>query len=85
MLSEQTVIIEPGVKAGRPIERFSRSFQNFAARETSGGILLLIASLAAIVWANSPWAQSYFALWHTTLTIGAGAGALSRDLAFLGQ
>ncbi|HEY3823789.1 MAG TPA: Na+/H+ antiporter NhaA [Bryobacteraceae bacterium] len=82
MLSEQTAILEPAVKAGRPIERFSRPFQDFAARETSGGILLLIATMAAIFWANSPWAESYFALWHTTLTLGAGTSTLSGDFHF---
>ncbi len=67
----------------RPIERLIRPFQEFAAREASGGILLLAATLAAIVWVNSPWAATYFALWHTTVTIGVGASILSRDLHFL--
>jgi hypothetical protein len=44
MFSDQTKTIEPAVKAARPIERFSRSFQDFAAPETSGGILLLTAT-----------------------------------------
>ena len=30
--------------------------------ETVGGMLLLIAAAFALVWANSPWADSYFAL-----------------------
>jgi Na+:H+ antiporter, NhaA family len=66
----------------RPIERLIRPFQEFAAREASGGILLLAATLAALAWVNSAWASSYFAVWHTTLTIGLGASAFSRDLHF---
>ncbi|KAA0116005.1 Na+/H+ antiporter NhaA [Mycolicibacterium sp. P9-22] len=53
-------------------------------KETVGGIILLIAAAAAIVWANSPWAESYFALrdlelggepfgLHLNLSVGAWA------------
>ncbi|KAM9861801.1 Na+/H+ antiporter NhaA [Leucobacter sp. BZR 635] len=51
-------------------------------KETVGGILLVIAALAAVVWANSPAAASYFALrdftigyepWHLKLSLGAWA------------
>jgi NhaA family Na+:H+ antiporter len=28
-------------------------------RETVGGVLLLIAAAAALVWANSPWSHIY--------------------------
>ncbi|OUM45321.1 Na+/H+ antiporter NhaA [Arthrobacter sedimenti] len=51
-------------------------------KETVGGILLLIASAIAIVWANSPFADSYFAIrdyefgyapWHLELSVGAWA------------
>ena len=51
-------------------------------RETVGGILLVAAAAIAIVWANSPWAESYFALrdfhlgyapWHLNLSLGAWA------------
>jgi NhaA family Na+:H+ antiporter len=65
-----------------PILRLIRPFQEFAARETSGGILLLLCTVAALVWANSPWAQSYAALWHIPLTLGFSEFTLSRDLHF---
>jgi len=68
--------------ARRPIERLVRPFQAFAARESSGGILLLLATLLALVWANSLWANSYFALWHTTVTLGFGANTVAHDLHF---
>jgi NhaA family Na+:H+ antiporter len=75
-------IIGPGTTASRPIERLTRPFQEFAARETSGGILLLLSTLTALVWANSLWAKSYFALWHTTVGVGFSGFTLSRDLHF---
>jgi NhaA family Na+:H+ antiporter len=31
-------------------------------RETVGGALLLVATVVALVWANSPWSDSYLAL-----------------------
>ncbi|HYZ04596.1 MAG TPA: Na+/H+ antiporter NhaA, partial [Rubrobacter sp.] len=31
-------------------------------------------------WANSPWGESYAALWHTKLTVGVGDASISKDL-----
>lgn len=51
-------------------------------KETVGGIMLLIAAVAALIWANSPAADSYFAIrdfkvgyepWHLDLSIGKWA------------
>ena len=60
--------------------RIVRPFQDFAHKQSSGGILLIAASLVALVWANSPWGESYAALWHTKLTVGLGEYSLSKDL-----
>ena len=65
-----------------PIVKLVRPFQDFAARETSGGILLLACTIVALIWANSPWVKSYAALWHTHLTLGLGGFSLSHDLHF---
>lgn len=65
-----------------PILTLSRPFQEFAGRETSGGILLLTCTVVALIWANSPWAQSYTALWHVPLTVGLGSLGLSKELHF---
>jgi Na+:H+ antiporter, NhaA family len=35
--------------------------------ETFGGILLLVAATIALLWANSPWADAYFALANTVV------------------
>ncbi|MBP3037139.1 Na+/H+ antiporter NhaA [Arthrobacter sp. zg-ZUI100] len=51
-------------------------------KETVGGILLLIATVAALIWANSPASGSYFAIrdfefgyepWHLELSVGEWA------------
>jgi len=59
-----------------------RPFQEFAGRETSGGILLLACTVVALVWANSIWAHHYTALWHTPFTVGLGRFNLSNELHF---
>jgi len=44
--------------------------ESFIHRETSGSILLFGATVVALIWANSPWSASYFALWKIPLKIG---------------
>ena len=63
-----------------PVERIVRPFQDFAHKQSSGGILLIVATAIALAWANSPWAQSYVALWQTKLTVGVGDFSISKDL-----
>ncbi len=64
-----------------PVSLF-RPFLEFAANKTSGGILLLFCTVVALVWANSPWAGSYQAVWHTNLTVSLAGRALNHDLHF---
>lgn len=40
-------------------------------KETIGGLLLIIAAIIALIWANSPFADSYFTLRDTTIGIDA--------------
>jgi NhaA family Na+:H+ antiporter len=63
-----------------PAERIVRPFQDFTDKQSSGGIVLIAATVIALAWANSPWAESYVALWHTKLTVGVGDFSLSKDL-----
>ena len=62
------------------MERIVRPFQDFAHKQSSGGVLLIAATAVALVWANSPWGDSYAALWHTKLTVGVGDASISKDL-----
>ena len=64
----------------RPVERIVRPFQDFAHKQSSGGILLIIAAAVALVWADSPWGESYASLWHTKLTVSVGDFSISKDL-----
>jgi NhaA family Na+:H+ antiporter len=64
----------------RPVERIVRPFQDFAHKQSSGGILLIAATVVALLWANSPWSESYADLWHTKLTVSIGDFSISKDL-----
>ena len=54
--------------------------RRFAATQSAGAAVLLAATLAALVWANSPWGDSYEAFWRTDLSISLGSAALELDL-----
>jgi hypothetical protein len=55
-------------------------FQQFFHSEVTGSILLLIATVLALVWANSPWAESYFVLLHTEIAVHIGPYQLVLDM-----
>lgn len=63
-----------------PIERILSPFQRFTQAESAGGILLLVATVAALAWANSPWGESYFHLWEIPISIGAPGFGLTETL-----
>ena len=46
-----------------------RPLLHFLHIETSGGILLLLATAAALIWVNSPVGDSYAHFWHTPIEI----------------
>jgi Na+:H+ antiporter, NhaA family len=69
-----------GVKRTRPVEQIVRPFQDFADKTSSGGILLITAAIVALVWANSPWGESYTGLWGTELSVSLGPFSIKDDL-----
>ena len=52
-------------RVGRPVRRFIRI-------EAAGGMVLLLATIAALVWANSPWSESYHDILETHISIEVG-------------
>ena len=46
--------------------------RDFLSAETGGAVVLLGAALAALLWANSPWPESYEDVWTTDLSIRIG-------------
>jgi len=53
---------------------------DFVKSEVSGGAVLLIAAITAMLWANAPFGDSYQSFWETELTIGFGDLAITEDL-----
>lgn len=62
--------------ATRPLERFLHI-------QAASGILLLLSAAVALVWANSRWAGTYAALWHTPLGLRLGPFEFVRPLEWL--
>jgi len=54
--------------------------RDFLSTETGSASVLLAATVAALVWANSPWRSSYTDVWNTVLSIHVGSGEISATL-----
>jgi Na+/H+ antiporter NhaA len=54
--------------------------RGFLSTETGGALVLLAAAVAALLWANSPWSDSYESFWTTKLSITLGSDGISLDL-----
>ena len=63
-----------------PIERLLKPFRKFVAIEAASGILLLFAAAAALLIANSPYAESFNVFWHTHLRVSIGAWEIDESL-----
>lgn len=61
--------------ARRPLDAFLRI-------EAASGLLLLFAAGVALLWANSPWRDSYTRLWQVTLGLRVGGFIFDRSLAW---
>lgn len=60
-----------------PVARaLARPMVRFLAQETASGVLLLVATAAALIWVNSPFGESYHHFWDTSLAINIGEGHL---------
>src|ERR687891_561818 len=54
--------------------------RDFLSRETGSAVILVAAAAAALVWANSPWPDSYESVWTTDLSVTLGDEGISLDL-----
>jgi Na+:H+ antiporter, NhaA family len=78
MMVERTI---PPIQP-RPIARFLQPFSRFTAMEAAGGLLLLIATLVAILVANSPWGSWYSKFLHLPFAIALAGEQLDGSLHF---
>ena len=65
-----------------PANTFLLPLEKFLHIEASSGVMLLLAGIIALLWANSPWSASYASLWHTPLTLGFHDFLITEPLHF---
>ena len=71
---------DDGTTPGQRRTSFIRPLTDFLSAEASGGIVVVLAAVVAMVWANSPWKGSYQALWSTDFGATFGRFTFSMDL-----
>ena len=59
-----------------------RRLERFLTVEAASGMMLLGATAVALLWANSPWAHSYQALWQARLALGHAGFVPAQPLHF---
>lgn len=62
------------------VRRLRTSFQNFFMLESAGGIILLITTAMALIWANSTAGETYDAFWHMPVGFEIGPFGISMSL-----
>ena len=61
-------------------QHFLQPLRDFVHNQASSGIVLLASAVVALVWANSPWSDTYYDFWHTEIAFEVGAFHISYDL-----
>ncbi len=61
-------------------QRLIRPLTDFLHEEAGAGVLLVVAAVAAMVWANSPWSDTYVDLWNTEALLRVGDHVLDFTL-----
>ncbi len=65
---------------GPLIKPIVEPFQSFIHAESAAGILLMISTVIALVWANSPWTEAYAAFRRLPVTLGVGDFVVTEPL-----
>jgi Na+/H+ antiporter NhaA len=70
----------PGPAQRVSVPTLSPSSKLYFGTEAGGSALLLVGTVLALLWANSPWSDSYASFWTTQATLRIGGAELSLDL-----
>ncbi|HEY8452562.1 MAG TPA: Na+/H+ antiporter NhaA [Natronosporangium sp.] len=62
------------------VRNLAQPVRVFVATEVGSALILLAAAAAALLWANSPWGDTYEQFWHTELSIRLAGASLDLDL-----
>jgi len=66
-----------------PIDYLLYPVQEFIKTETSGSLFLIGTTVLALIWANSPWGQSYIDLWRTHMEFNIAGDFFKLDKSLL--
>lgn len=66
--------------AADSIDKVLRPIERYLHNESAGGILLLASAIIAVVWANSPFADSYIHLWENEVSLKVGNYTIGNTL-----
>lgn len=77
---ERLLSATPESGAGRGLPALMRPLQEFISTETLGGILLLVATIAALAWVNAPFGDSYLDFWDSHISIDLNFVRLDESL-----
>ena len=61
-------------------DRFTRPFARFLKIEAAAGLILLLATLAALILSNSAWSTPFLAFWETPIGLHFGSLDFTRSL-----
>lgn len=64
-------------------DKILSTLDRFLHIEALSGIVLLIATASALIWANSPAAHSYHEFWESRVALSFGSYSISQSLHFL--
>ena len=68
------------LQSDRRLARAAQPIVRFLHIEAAGGILLVVATVAALVLANSPWHAGYESFWSRSIRIEIDAYRFDEDL-----
>ena len=72
--------LRPGPELRVATPQLTMSVRRFIANEAGSAAALLLTTIIALVWANSPWSHGYESLWATRTGVRIGSWSLDMDL-----
>jgi Na+:H+ antiporter, NhaA family len=80
--SDRTPPPEVWTPARRAAQALASPIHRFLSIEAASGVMLIVAIVGALVWANSPLHDSYEALWRVPIGINVGAWSVQHPLLY---
>jgi NhaA family Na+:H+ antiporter len=79
-LRKERLICDDALSTDKHNDERGGMFDRFVHSEVSGSMVLLAGAVGALIWANSPWADSYFGMVNTSLGVTWGDRSVQMSL-----